>query len=447
MYFGCTFVLLIFIQSEFKFMQRFILFCLVIFLGLPLKAFEFDTEKFEMINKVYYDGIRTVRLYPTKDPMGLPIVRLGGGNLELHFDDMYEGAANYHYTIIHCNADWTPSNLVKSDYIDGFQEYFMSDFDYSFNTFVPFTHYRLRLPNRDMRFTLSGNYLLVIFEKGAEYPVLTRRFMVYESFTSVDGMVRRPTQIDRMDTHQQVHFRVNHPGYVVPDPQRDLHITIMQNQDWRKVITDLKPQFISNEQLIYERDEMNSFPGGNEFRFFDTKNLMVLTQNIRKIDIDSIFNVFLAIDPIRARSKYVYWDDINGMYVVRRLDVKDVHLSADYALVDFFLESPTQLPGDVYIFGELSNWELQEEFKMTYNPERFAYQAKALLKQGYYNYQYVTAIPSRDGQKRHASLDFTEGNFWETENGYHIMVYHREIGIRYDRLVGYRYLQSQPSNR
>ncbi|MCC5918469.1 MAG: DUF5103 domain-containing protein [Cryomorphaceae bacterium] len=419
----------------------------IILVPLLSQAFEYDPKKFPPINKVYYDGIRTVRMYPSKNPLDLPIVRLNGGGVELHFDDMYEGASDYQYTIVHCNADWTPSDLRKSDYIDGYQEYFLSDFDYSFNTFVPFSHFRLRLPNKDMKFTKSGNYLLIIFEKNAEYPVLTRRFLVYESFTNIEGFIRRPTELDRMNTHQQLHFRINHPGYTIPDPARDIKVTVLQNQDWTKVITNLEPQYIQNDQMVYERDKGNSFPGGNEYRFFDTKNLMVLTQNIRKIDIDSIFNVFLAIDQLRFKGPYVYWDDINGMYVVRRLDAANYDLSADYALVDFFLESPTRLPGDVYVFGELSNWELQEEFKLTYNPERFAYQGKILLKQGYYNYQYVTAIPSPDGQKYHASLDFTEGNHWETENAYHVMVYHREIGIRYDRLVGYKYFQSQPSNR
>jgi hypothetical protein len=419
----------------------------VLFIHLPAMGFEFDPNKFEMINKVYYDGIRTVRMYPSKNPLELPIVRLEGGTLELHFDDMYEGASDYHYTIIHCNADWTPSNLTKSDYIDGYQEYFLSDFDYSFNTFVPYTHFRLRLPNKNMQFTISGNYLIVVYEKGAQYPVLTRRFMVYESFTTIEGFIRRPTELDRMNTHQQVHFRISHPGYIIPDPQRDLSVTVLQNQDWTKVITNIDPQFIHNDQLIFERDKGNSFPGGNEFRFFDTKNLMVLTQNIRKIDIDSIFNVFLAIDPLRYKGPYVYWDDINGMYVVRRQDAPNSDVSADYALVDFFLESPRKLPGDVYVFGELSDWKLKDEFKLTYNSERFAYQGKILIKQGYYNYHYVTAIPSPDGGKYHASLDFTEGNHWETENAYHVLVYHREIGIRYDRLIGYKRFQSQPSNR
>lgn len=410
-------------------------------------GFEFDPKKFEIKNKVYYDGIRTVRMFPSSNPLDLPIIPLRNGSLELHFDDMYEGAADFHYTILHCNSDWTPSDLRKADYIDGYQDYFMSDFQHSFNTFVPYTHFRLRLPNRDMQFKISGNYLLIIFEKGAEYPVLTHRFMVFEPFTSVEGFIRRPTQLDRMNTHQQLFFRINHPGYVIPDPQRDLKVTVLQNQDWTKVLTNLEPQFIGNDQLIYERDEGNSFPGGNEYRFFDTKNLMVLTQNVRKIDIDSIFNVFLAADALRFRSPYVYWDDINGMYVIRRLDSPNDHTYSDYALVDFFLESPTRLPGDVYVFGELSEWKLKEDFKLTYNPERLAYQGKILLKQGYYNYHYVTAIPSADGEKMHASLDFTEGNHWETENAYHVLIYHREIGIRYDRLVGYKYFQSQPSNR
>lgn len=391
---------------------------------------------------VYKDGIKTVKFHPVGSNMGFPIIKLfTGETLELSFDDLFEDYVDYSYTVVHCNADWTPSGLLKQEYISNFQEYFLQNFEYSVNALIPYTNYRLTIPNENMRLTKSGNYVLIIYDSNNPDDLLiTRRFMVYEDRVNVGGEVKRATQVELMNTHQEVDFVINHSGYNIPNPFTDLKVTLMQNQRWDNAITQLKPQFLQNSQLLYQYDRENNFPGINEFRFFDIKNLQSLTINVRKIDRDSVYTAYLAEESNREIGKYVVYFDINGQFVVRRLDADNSEFQSDYAYVDFLLSYPAPLEtGDVYIFGKFTDWKLLPEYRMKYDYKRGAYRLRALLKQGYYNFMYAT---KQDGEQS-INLSKIEGSHWETENEYQILVYHREVGQRFDKLVGYGQLSSE----
>ncbi len=89
-------------------------------------------------------------------------------------------------------------------------------------------------------------------------------------------------------------------------------------------------------------------------------------------------------------------------------------------------------------FGSISDWKLLPEYKLQYDYGRNAYQAKILVKQGTYNFAY--ALLNSDG--RGADLATVDGTHWETENTYQIFVYNRQVGERYDRLIGFGELSS-----
>ena len=391
---------------------------------------------------VYQAGIKTVKLHPLGNPLGPPIIALNSGQrLILSFDDLYEDFVNYSYTVYHCDADWKQSGLMNTDYLGNFSEDYIQDFEYSLNALIPYTHYSLTLPNQQMQLKKSGNYLLVVFRNDdVNDVVLSRRFMVYEELVNVGATIRRATNVDKMNTHQEIDFTISHPNYVIQNPFRDLKVHLMQNLRWDNAITTLKPRFLQNSQLVYQYDDENTFHGLNEFRFFDIKNLQTLTQNVRNITRDSLFTVYLKLDESRAISEYAVWFDINGRFQVRRLDAGNSETEADYAVVDFILEAPAPYAqGDVYIFGQLSDWKLRPEFKMKYDETRKAYRAQALLKQGYYNYYY--AMYNSSEQK--VIPDAIEGSHWEAENIYQILIYNREIGSRYDRLIGFDSFSSE----
>jgi len=393
-------------------------------------------------DKVYQEGILSVQLHPIGDDLSMPIIPLqGGATLQLSFDDLYEDFAQYSYKIIHCDHHWRPSDLLVTDYLSNFQEFDIQDFTYSINALIPYTHYQLTLPNQNLRFSKSGNYLLVVYrDDDPNNLVLSRRFMVYEELTNISGQIKRATAVELMDSHQEVDFTIYHPNYEIPNPFRDLNVYLLQNQRWDNAITDLKPRFMRQGALVYNYDLENTFPGGNEYRFFDTKTLLNLGQNVAKVTRDDAFTAYLKTSEAQNSREYSVLFDINGQYRIRRLDATNSATTADYAYVDFaLLHTPALTSSDVYVFGELSDWQLLPRFKLQYDEARMLYRSQILLKQGFYNYAFVT----RDDQTGGADFSTFEGNFWETENTYQILVYNRDVGARYDRLVGYSQFSSE----
>lgn len=396
----------------------------------------------QLTDKVYEENIKTVTLKPYSDPYGLPIIKLNSADhLRLDFDEVGMTYQNLGYTVLHCNHDWTPSDLIKAEYINGMQDYYLKDYDFSINTYVPYTHYWLNVPNENMRLTKSGNYILMVYKNDdPKDVVLTRRFMIYEERVNIAGNVLRATNLDDRDAKQQLNFVLSHGGYSIPNPFLDLNVTVLQNGRFDNALVGLKPKFMRNDQLDYNFEGENSFFGGNEFRSFDTKQLTELTLNTRKSVLDTCYTVFLVPEAPRNTGKYSFLDDINGRFVVRRLNANQPEFEADYSYIDFFLQTEEFKDGDVYVFGQLSDWQAKEKFKLKYDAVTRAYRGQILLKQGYYNYIYAF-MPTYG---RVADETEIEGSHWETTNEYAILVYHREIGIRYDRLIGLTQIFDRP---
>lgn len=418
-----------------RFLSLFFSLVLLNFCFAQADDFEEWGQPLQYSDKSYYSEIQTVFFHRLADDRSFPIIQLGSRqSLLLEFDDLMASGTTFNYTVIHCNADWTPSRLNKSEYIYGYQDNFIRDLDFSFNTFVPYTHYRLTLPNEQMKFTKSGNYLLVVYEDDVNYPILTRRFVVYEDFVSASGRLQRPARVEYRDTYQEIDFVIMHPGYDIPDPFQNFQVALLQNQQWNSAITSLKPRFIQLGKLDYNYDKENLFKGGNEWRNFDTKDERNLSMNVRRIELDTNFTYYLQAEFPRTISRYSTEFDINGQRVIRSTNTNSPSIEADYVWVDFELKMTSPSSDQTfYVYGALSDWQILPRFRLKYDYNSNSFRARILLKQGYYNYAYVGI--SDNG----SSPDFEaiEGNHWETENTYQLIVYHKEIGIRYDRVVGY----------
>jgi hypothetical protein len=424
-------------------------FCLLVLLAIlaPYTHAQHHVDQKQMLyaDQVYEANIATVQLRPISDPFGLPILRFGGADqLRLDFDDLSPDFTNYGYTLIHCTHDWQPSDLLKAEYLEGLQDYYIENYEFSLNTYIPYTHYWLTIPNNTIKISKSGNYVLVVYKNNnPEDVVLTRRFMVYENVVTVTADVIRATRLEERDTHQQLNFTLTHIGYDIPNPFFDLYVNVVQNGRWDNARIDIKPKFIKNQQIDYNFEGENTFYGGNEFRNFDTKQLTELTLNTRKTVLDSNYTVYLVPETPRLATRYSFNEDINGRFVIRRLNSTTPETEADYAWFDFYLASDPIEEGDVYVFGQLSDWRINPRFKLQYDPQTKAYRGKILLKQGYYNYQYVVVNEAT----QLADETQIEGSHWETSNEYTILVYHREIGIRYDRLIGINKFMQRPVQR
>jgi hypothetical protein len=391
---------------------------------------------------VYSENIKTVQLTPPDFTISSPIIRLNTEDkLLLSFDDLDADVKDYGYTFIHCNANWTPSNLLYSQYMSGLPDDRITDYSFSFNTLQRYTHFRLLFPQSSMQPLVSGNYLLMVFRDGdRQNLVLTRRFMIAESKVIIDAAVHRATVIDDRNSKQKIDFSVFYEGYRIDNPFGDVNVVIMQNDRWDNAITMLKPLFLRNMQLDYTYETGNDFNGGNEYRWFDIRSLRFLTERVAKINSDTSGNyVFLHEDESRSYSRYATEYDLNGFYSIKTYDGKNDEEESEYVNVYFTLPYDFQrTDGNFYVFGMLSGNRCLAKNKMTYNSERSAYEATIYLKQGYYNYIYVF-LPDDSNM---CDETLTEGNHYETENDYTILFYHRPTASRYDQLVGIKKLNS-----
>tara|TARA_R110002096_G_scaffold169779_11_gene341596 strand:+ start:1627 stop:2958 length:1332 start_codon:yes stop_codon:yes gene_type:complete len=400
------------------------------------------TKSYEPSNLIYRDhvykeNIKSVQLYVQGDQMTLPIIFLNDQKrLELHFDDFETNYQVYNYKFIHCNADWQPSGLVTQEYISGFFDAFIEDYKYSFNTLFSYIHYSVSFPNEDIQFKLSGNYLLVVYANNDENDlVLSKQFHVVDKRISIETNIHMATLARHRDYKQEVDFTINHASYPIQDPYLDLKVIVAQNRRWDNAITNLKPLFVQTPKLVYNYEDNNLFDGNNEYRFFDAKDLRYQSMNIDRIQInDGKTDVFITPDEPRSHKRYYFQPDINGRYLIKNDIGSDSNREGDYMIAHFTLIRPNKVNGgDLYVFGELSDWEFKEEFKMEYDELNGQYKLKVKLKQGYYNYAYAF-LPTGETK---GDLSVIEGTHSETENNYYFFVYHRQNGEIYDRLIGF----------
>ena len=394
---------------------------ITVLLSLLCCASAITAQRHEILDR----QLHTLQVVVNDDPLLPPIMNLGGGNhLEIGFDEFSHEYHRYIYKVEHCNADWSPSTeIFESDYMNGFNGEPIEDYEKSFNTTVLYTHYSLRIPNENISLKLSGNYKLTVYnDEGDEpVPVLTACFSLVEP------------GVDFNKSHQQVDFSVNYGLVKVIDPHRELKTVVMQNRRWDNCVVNPKPNIQAANKIEFTHNRQLIFPAGNEYHKFEILDVHIPTLNVDRMEwFDPYYHATLYHN--QTARNYLYDEDQNGAFIIRNSDDEDVATTCDYVFTHFTLKSP-QLPGgEVYLNGEWTYNRFIPEYRMTYNRETQAYEATALLKQGYYNYNYLF-VP--DGETQ-GNSGRTDGNFYETENEYIILVYHRPNGGRYDKLVGYR---------
>ena len=388
-------------------------------------------------NHIFNENIKTVQLYKDGWNLSYPVIRLNGSEkLVLNFDLLGDNIENYYYTFIHCDKDWNKSEVFTTDYLDGFADNPIEDYKPSFNTTVNYIHYRLIFPNDRVKFNLSGNYILLIYPMNEpEKPAFTHRFLITEDMAEINISAHRPRMTADLNTGQQIDFNVSFRNLRINDPYRDVFAFILQNGRWNNAKKNLKPEFFSSNELKYSPlSDKNVFKGGNEFRYFDIRSIRYQSQYVRKIDyLTGNYHVYLAPSENREFRPYFYWEDFNGKYYIAVQEEKNPDTDADYLYVYFNLPSREYLEGGrMYVSGALNNWEFNSNNVMTYNREAGAYECIMLLKQGWYNYEYVF----KPGGLEDGVATRFEGSHYETENDYMVLVYYRNPRERYDRLVG-----------
>lgn len=389
-------------------------------------------------DQIYQSSIQQVKLFPVGNPLGYPIIRLGSADqLELHFDDREGGTKAYSYTWQLCNADWTPANLNSMDYIKGFSQQRITTYRSSSVALTRYTHYQVQLPDRGSAPSRSGNYLVKVFLNGDPSQLaFTRRVLVVDEKASVGLQIQQPFNNQVFTTHQKLMFTVNMRQLNLVNPMQQVQVVLIQNNRWDNSKTGLKPTFVRQNQLEYNTEQDAVFAAGKEWRWLDLRSFRLQSERVDSaVYQKTATDIFVKTDVDRSGLRVVYYRDGNGMYFNETLDGVNPYWQGDYATVHFSFRPPggLEFKQEMYLFGELTNYGKNPQAKMVFNKDRGVYETSIWLKQGYYDYGY--ALKQTSGNRTWFETDKTEGNFWETENSYTILVYYRSLGGRSDELV------------
>ena len=399
---------------------------------------------------IYQPSIKTPKLFPSNNQLGLPIIQLNSADqLELHFDDLGNYPKNYFYTFQLCNADWTEAEWSPFDYIRGFQQNRISQYRMSSIAQVQYVHYQVSLPERSCVPTRSGNYLLKVFQDADTSKLLfTKRLYVVDNKVGIAAQMQQPFNPSQHRTHQKIQLSVNTSTLQAIQPQQ-IQTTILQNGRWDNASQKMVPSFIRGNILEYNAEQDCIFPAGKEYRWIDLRSLRFESDRIERISRTSIpVTVYAKTDAIRTNLRYLWYRDLNGFFDISTTESINPWWQSDYAEVEFTLATDNRQPlkQPVYLLGDFTGNQLSDSSLMEFDERKMVYYKRLTLKQGFYSYQYV--VKDADGQHSTASYDYTEGNYWETENTYTILVYYRPFGGRHDELVGIRQISSiQPNLR
>ncbi|MFY7879135.1 MAG: DUF5103 domain-containing protein [Lacibacter sp.] len=393
---------------------------------------------------IYQPNIRSVKLHAYADQLSYPILKLNSTDrIELHFDDLDADVKYYSYTFVLCNADWTTAPISQFDYMRGFANVRINTYRNASIALTRYTHYSAILPDKNTFPTRSGNYLLKVFTNGdTSKTVFTKRFLVVDMKAGIAATVLQPFNTAFAKTHQKIQFSINVQSIKPTNVFQQIKVVILQNFRWDQSIKNIQPTFIRQNILEYNTENESLFPAQKEWRWLNLTSLRLQTDRIEKGDYTNKGQtLYVKPDGDRNGLRYMYYRDANGFCQYSTIEPINPYWQGDYATVWFrYLPSNKQpiKEQDVYLYGELTNYELTEAHKLNYNPETGFYENKQMLKQGLYDYIYLL----KNKKTGTIASDLTEGNWFETENNYTILVYYRPLGGRADELIAISLINS-----
>ena len=362
----------------------------------------------------------------------IPIFKLGD-SFQLQFDDLYGNEANYYYKFVHCDYDWKPSQLSINEYLRGFDEIRIQDYVNSFNTLQLYSHYRIQFPNKNTSLLVSGNYMIKILNEEREV-VFSRKFILYEDLVSVPLQVKVARNVKDVNAKHNLDFAIKSTDIVFQSPIKNVKVLLLQNGKFSNAITDVKPMYTIGNDLIYKYDTETQFWAGNEYLFFENKDIRGANNSIGRIESGGgTYNAYLYTNNARGKNPYTFFPDANGNFIVKNINAENNEIEADYAWIFFSLSAPSYYgKDDIYVSGMFNNFALIPEYKMDYNETKGIYEKAIMIKQGFTNYEYVIA----DKNGKVDAENALDGNYFQTESNYSVIVYYRENNQRYDRVIG-----------
>ncbi len=424
-------------DTHFTIMKRLFLACLL----SPLLLFSQSPEG------IFSPTIHGLKLFPRGNQGGMPLIKLHANEqLELHFDDLDPNIKNYYYTYILCDANWQPSELSSFDYLSGFQQQRLTNYNVSSIARCSYIHYQAILPEKDCVPTKSGNYLLKVYLDGdTSQLAFTKRLFIVSNKVYIAGNIQRPYDNSLSFTHQKLQFTLNTGDLSDPNPAQQLKVVVAQNYKWDEARYNLQPLFMRGSSLEYDGEGNCIFESGKEYRFVDLRSSSFSSYWVDKANREVVPNeLSLKVDANRTTQQYAIYINYSGWMYVTTDEVPEPWWQSDYAKVTFRYATQNRQPlagKEVYVVGELTQNHFDENSRMTFNPLTNLYEKTLLLKQGIYSYYYATK--ETNAPDAPSSMVATEGNFWETANDYTILVYYHSYSSRSDELVGVTTLNSK----
>jgi hypothetical protein len=217
---------------------------------------------------------------------------------------------------------------------------------------------------------------------------------------------------------------------------------ILQNNRWDIAKKDIAPTFVRGNVMEYNSESVGVFPAGKEWRWLDLRSFRLQSDKVKSGEYSVDKAAFYLITEFdRTDERYLYFPDYNGMYNIVTYESINPFWQGDYSDIHFSFARKDAQPyfdKDIYLLGAFTGYEINENWKMKYNTETESYELNTPLKQGYYNYMYVAVDKKNVNDKVEL-----EGNYWETENSYTILLYYKSFTDRNDQLIGVSTIDSR----
>ena len=387
---------------------------------------------------IFDNNVRSLKVSLASNMYIPPVLMMNGEDpLIVNFDYIDYDVHYLRYSVTHCNADWQPSQLLESEYVSGFNYADIDDYAPSEATYVHYYNYQFMLPNDNMEFLVSGNYLLTVYEQDDPNKLLFQtRFSVCEGTVSVFPQVTSRTDIEYNNRFQQVSFDIRYKPNQIRDPYSEFICIVSQNSRDDNAVMVNRPTMVGVDHVTYEHNRNLIFAAGNEFRRFETVNAHTINMGVQTIRYyEPLYHATLRVDEPRNEVQYLYDQTQFGRFTIRNAEAFGENtLQADYMITHFTLDTYGKLNGgNVWIYGEFLNGYPASQAIMKYDAANGVYTADILLKQGAYNYMYLW-VPDGTTVGQTSRI---EGDHYETVNEYLVKVYDRPMGERYDHFIGY----------
>lgn len=380
--------------------------------------------------------VRTLQLYPTGQEGELPFIELDGGRtLTLEFDLISARGRPLSAYFYHADRIWR-RDLSPSEYLGSFQRDDVSDYSISSGTQVPYIHYDYEFPNDAIQFLISGNYIVRVTEQGDEEAVLFERaFFVTEQSAALEFVTDMVIVGGGYPSTQPIAFL--QPPSGIQGNVFNYNVCFVRNGRFDMARCSDRPSLMNQPELQFYLEPEYSFEPEGAPYFLDLSNLRSSVSIAAGDFVQSPYRIYLEPDYARFGGTGFSRLRTGQTVVSGAVQMADADIRAEYVLTRFSYVPPDErrIGGEVILTGSFNDWRYDPANQLTWVPEEGRYEVDILIKQGQYEYRYLT----RD-RRTARSL---RGNMPRSENQYAAMVYYDDVNLSTDRLIAVRQTLSQ----